>query len=210
MAKFVKNIKKVNSSEAIWRIKRKLCRNVNCISLYNNGLLLLLMFFHCYGNMKFPLTYCEKWKLASVAISLQIFWQKFYRKVPWLVLYQTYHFCPNLWIKMIGCQGNRKDLFTKNIKNQLIRILKGLIWNFADLFITFSEPVQNCAFYCHCSCTFIALATESFHWLVMGKVKIGIYCYLISDILTKLLQKWSLSNPCTKHIILAQTSLFDW
>ena len=24
-----------------------------------------------------------------------------------------------------------------------------------------------------------------FHWLIMGKVKIGLYCYLITDILTK-------------------------
>ena len=37
-----------------------------------------------------------KWKLAFIAISLQIFWQTFYRNVPWVVLYQNYHFCPNL------------------------------------------------------------------------------------------------------------------
>ena len=29
----------------------------------------------------------------------------------------------------------------------------------------------------------------------MGKVKIGIYCYLITDILTNVLQKCSLSGP---------------
>ena len=32
---------------------------------------------------------------------------------------------------------------------------------------------------------------QSFHWLTMGKVKIEIYCYLITDILTKVLQKCS-------------------
>ena len=33
------------------------------------------------------------------------------------------------------------------------------------------------------------------HWLIMGKVEIGIYCYLTTDILTKVLQKCSLSSP---------------
>ena len=33
-----------------------------------------------------------KMKLAFTANSLQIFWQNFYRNVPWVVLYQTYHF----------------------------------------------------------------------------------------------------------------------
>ena len=40
-------------------------------------------------------------------------------------------------------------------------------------------------FYCCCSSTLVAMATWSFHWLTMGKVKIEIYCYLIADILTK-------------------------
>ena len=34
-----------------------------------------------------------------------------------------------------------------------------------------------------------------FHWLTMGKVKIKIYCYLIEDILTKVLQKCLLNGP---------------
>ena len=38
------------------------CRNVHNTSLYKVYvfLLLLLMCFHCYGNLKFPLTYTEK------------------------------------------------------------------------------------------------------------------------------------------------------
>ena len=38
----------------------------------------------------------EKWKLAFIAVSLQIFWQKFYRNVLWVVLNQTYQCCQNL------------------------------------------------------------------------------------------------------------------
>ena len=57
------------------------------------------MYFGCYGNFKFPWTYnWEKWKFAFIAISLQIFWRKFFRNVWWVVLYQTYTFCPNLSI----------------------------------------------------------------------------------------------------------------
>ena len=36
---------------------------------------------------------------------------------------------------------------------------------------------------------------KSFHWLVMGKVKAGLYCYLIADISTKVIQRCSLSSP---------------
>ena len=39
------------------------------------------------------------------------------------------------------------------------------------------------------------MATYSCHWLIMGKVKIGIYCYLTADILTKFSQKCSVSFP---------------
>ena len=40
----------------------------------------------------------EKWKLRFVAISVQIFWQTFYRNVCWVVVHQVYHFRPNLSI----------------------------------------------------------------------------------------------------------------
>ena len=41
-AQFVKNIKKINSSEAVWGIKLKLCRNVHSISLFKN------VFYCCF------------------------------------------------------------------------------------------------------------------------------------------------------------------
>ena len=43
----------------------------------------------------------------------------------------------------------------------------------------------------------------------MGKVKIEIYCYLIADILTKVLQKCLLSDP-PSSVSLIETSQFDW
>ena len=39
------------------------------------------------------------------------------------------------------------------------------------------------------------MASYNFHRLIMGKVKVGLYFYLIADILTKVLQKCSLSSP---------------
>ena len=38
-------------------------------------------------------------------------------------------------------------------------------------------------FFCHCSCAFVAMATYSFHSIIMGKVEIGIYFCVIADIL---------------------------
>ena len=34
---------------------------------------------------------------------------------------------------------------------------------------------KNCVFYCRCSYTFVAMATKSFHRLIMGKLKVGFY-----------------------------------
>ena len=48
----------------------------------------------CYGSLYLPSTYNEKtkWKLEVTAVSLQIFWQNFYRNVCWVILYLTYLF----------------------------------------------------------------------------------------------------------------------
>ena len=42
--------------------------------------------------------------------------------------------------------------------------------------------------------TLVAMATDCCLWLIMGKVEISIYCCLTADILTKVLQKYSLSS----------------
>ena len=46
---------------------------------------------------------------------------------------------------------------------------------------------------------------RSFHWFIMGKVKIGLYCYLTADILTRALQKCSLSSPLPNILFLSKS-----
>ena len=43
--------------------------------------------------------------------------------------------------------------------------------------------------------TLVAMATYNWHWPIMEKVEIGIFCCLIADILTNIIQKCSLSSP---------------
>ena len=62
----------------------------------------------------------------------------------------------------------------------------------------------NCVFCSKRIRTLVAMATYSFHWLIMGKVEIGIYCYLTVDILTKVLRKCSLSSPLWSIWILSK------
>ena len=94
-------------------------------SIYRQGERIILFFFlsqsdknfGCYGNFLLPLTYNgKKWKLAFTAVSLQIFWQKFYRNVHWVVLYKTYLFCCNLLICLVTMATQRQNLRKKNIK----------------------------------------------------------------------------------------------
>ena len=68
-------------------------------------------------NLWLPLTYNGgKSKLAFTAISLQIFWQKIYRNVSWVVLYKTYIFCCKLLIWLVTMATKRQNL-RQNIKN---------------------------------------------------------------------------------------------
>ena len=48
------------------------------------------------------------------------------------------------------------------------------------------------------------MATNSCHWLIMGKVEIGIHCYLTVDILTNILQKRPLCSPLRNTWILSK------
>ena len=52
----------------------------------------------------------EKWKLAFIAISLQRFWQKSYRNVPWAVPYQIYESCSYWWIWLVSMATKRLNL----------------------------------------------------------------------------------------------------
>ena len=46
----------------------------------------------------------------------------------------------------------------------------------------------NYVFYCFWAFGFVAMATLSFYRFIMGKMKVGLYFYLTSGILTKALQ----------------------
>ena len=86
--KFAKNYSKIFSSEAIRGMKLKFCRNDHNISLYKNYIFIAV----ALATYSFPRLLMEKWKEAFISFSLQIFWQKFSRNVPWVVLLQTMNF----------------------------------------------------------------------------------------------------------------------
>ena len=50
--------------------------------------------------------------MTIFAISWQIFRFFFYRNVSWVVLYDSFEFCPKL-MNLIGCHGNIKGKFSK-------------------------------------------------------------------------------------------------
>ena len=170
--KFAKIYSKNISSEAIRRMKLKLCRHVCNISLYKNCVFI------------------------AIAHVLSVLWQ--------LKHILTYN----------DKSDNRKAIFVaterlylwKNIKkNHLLRSHKGgWSWNFAEMLIALAS--KNYVFYCRCSCAFLTtcMTTLSFHWLVMGSVKVGLYCFLIADILTKVLQRCSLRSPLSNIWILSK------
>ena len=153
-------------------------------------LLPLLKHFGCYGNLKFPLTYNRKGKLRFIAIPLQIFWQKFYKHVCWVVLHQAYRFSPNLsiWLFAIATELlTLRNFFF--FLNQLVRSYKGdKSWKCAEFFIILASMKR----------------------LIIGKMKIGIYSYFIADkfeeSFLEMFVKWS----SVKYILLIQISQFDW
>ena len=123
------------------------------------------------------------WSHANI---MQIFWQKFYRNVPGVVLYEPYEFCTKSLI-LIGCHGNRKVKFSKKYSKIFFsEVIKGINLKLyinvcvIILYITY-------VFYCCCACGFVAMATLIFHWFIMGKVKVGLF-YLTLGILTIALQ----------------------
>ena len=48
------------------------------------------------------------------------------------------------------------------------------------------------------------MATLNCHRLIMGKMNIGIYCYFIADILTKVFLEMFVEWSSTKHILFVQ------
>ena len=96
-----------NLLRSIWGMKLKLCIHVHDSSLYINYVLCC-----CCPCAFVAIGLWEKWKLAFISVLLQTFWQKFYRNVLRVVLYQPYKFYPKSLI-LIGGHGNRKAKFFK-------------------------------------------------------------------------------------------------
>ena len=118
------------SSETISGMKLELCRNVHNISLYKiMFLLLLLICFHCYGNLKFPLTYNGKNETCHSLLSLCRYFDKSFTEFlcslssPLLTLSIL-----SKLLNLIGCHGNRKakfaKIFGKIIFSEAIREMK--------------------------------------------------------------------------------------
>ena len=79
--------------------KLNLCINVHDISLYINYI------FYC----------CCPCAFIAISVLLQIFWQKFYRNVSGVVLYQPYEFCPNHWFWLVAMATERLNFLACNI-----------------------------------------------------------------------------------------------
>ena len=115
---------------------------------------------------------------------------------------------PNIWIlpkplNSIGCHGNRKakfvNKFSKIVSSEAIRGMKLKLCRNVHS-ISFNKSGISCWY---CSCAFVAMATWNFHWLIVEKMKIGLYRYLIADILTNDLQKYSLNSPLPNILFLS-------
>ena len=125
-----------------------------------------------------------KWKLAFISVLLQIFWQKFYRNVPGVVLYKPYGFCPNHWFWLATKMLNFRKKYSKIFYSGVIRGMK------------LKLCINVCVIILYINYIFIAVARVvsllrqllSFHRFIMGKMKVGLYFYLNLDILTKALQ----------------------
>ena len=101
----------------MWGIKLKLCRIVSNISFYKSIIFIAVaQALWLLWQLKVSIDLqSEKWKLRFIATSLQIFWQKFYKNVCWVVLHQAYHYSLNLSIWLVAMATERLNL-QKNIK----------------------------------------------------------------------------------------------
>ena len=79
------------NSEAIWEIKLKLCRNVHSISFYKSIVFIAVAYaLWLLWQLRVSIDLLwGKWKLALIAVLLQISWQNVFRIVCWVVLHQA-------------------------------------------------------------------------------------------------------------------------
>ena len=100
---------------------------------------------------------------------------------------------PTVWIlskllNLIGCHGNQKVKFAKKYSKIFSEEARGMNLKLCRNVHNISL-YKNCVFFIAVAHVFLSL------WTYMGKVKVGLYFYLIADILTKVLQNCSLSSP---------------
>ena len=147
----------------------------------------------------------KKWKLAFTAVSLQIFWQKFYRNLPWVVLYKTYLFCCNhlIWLvtRATKRQNLRKNISSEavwGIKLKLCRIVSN---NSLYKKIVFLLPLLK-LFGCYGNLKFpLTYSGKNENWDLLLS-----HCRYFHKSFAEMFVEWS----STKYIILDQTSQFDW
>ena len=187
----------------MWGIKLKLCRIVSYISLYKTIVFIAVaqaFWLLLQLKVSFDLQW-KKWKLRFIAtcISLQIFWQKFYRSNCWVVLHQAYHFSPNpsFWLVAIAIEMLICKIKYININSsEAIRGIK----------LKLHKIVHNVSFYKN----MFLLLLLNFCRLKMGKKwKWRLLLYFIADILTISFYKCLLSGPLP-NILFVQTFQFDW
>ena len=95
-------------------------------------------------------------------------------------------------LNLIGCHDNIKGKFLKNYSKIFSsEAIRGMKLKLSTHVHDISVYINFVSYY-RCPCGFVAMATWSFHRLIMGKVEIGIYFCVTADILTKDLQKCSL------------------
>ena len=127
-SEFAKKCKKIISSEAIMGMKLKHCRNVHNISLYKSYV------FCCCCLRAFIAMATWSFHRLEMGISMQVFWQKFFRNVCWVVFYQTDNFLSEP-LNFFGCHGNQKVKFAKSIKKINSSYKGDKAENFAEMFI---------------------------------------------------------------------------
>ena len=137
------------------------------------------MCFRCYSNLKFPLTYngkSENWHLLPFHCRDfdKTFSEMFVEWSPTkhLLFDQTAQFD---WLSRKP-KGYIKKEYT--YINQLLRSYMGYK---AEILIALVSK-KTSIFYCCCMSTFVTFATQSFHRLTMGKMKIGFNGSLIAGI----------------------------
>ena len=64
--------------------------------------------------------------MAFISVLLQIFWKKFYRNVPGVVLYQPYELCQNHWFWLIAMPTERLNFRKKYSKIFFSEVIWGM------------------------------------------------------------------------------------